>query len=422
MNSGNAKVTHSLKKVFVGVTAANFVAAGFGFLTTVIPARLMDISSFGRLSFIFSLVTMLACVADFGFSPTVVIYYNRHRSESGMQALWKVNRLFFRFLLATAVVSLPIVTVIGRFYHLDVREIVVVTISFLLYAVVRYCASIHQATGNWARYNVITYLTSVVRFLVMGGCAGTTFIMTGNAGYGVLLSGFLVQSIITSIGSWTFTSANYRRAEVLQPEERQEIMQSLLPLGFSAVVIVVCMRFDSMIIQKVLGEHELGIYAAANTLAFAFPILTASLMNVLLRESSRMSDTFLPWLLSTQKRFLPLLLAAFVIAQTCSAPLITLIFGDRYREAIPVFRLLLIPYMGGIFFTPLESYFYAREPRTILGLKTGQMLVIITGSMVLIGSFRLYGVAAAIVLSRVLGWLFIYAKSTLILASNRLDS
>jgi O-antigen/teichoic acid export membrane protein len=422
MKTVNAKVPLSLKKVFIGVTAANFAAAGFGFLTTVIPARLMDISSFGRLSFIFSLVTMLACVADFGFSPTVVIYHNRHHSESGMQSLGKVNRLFFRFLLAASVVLLPLVTVIGRYYHLDAREIAVVVISFLLYAFVRYCASIHQATGNWPRYNLITILASVVRFLVMAGCAGTAFLMTGNAGYGVLLAGFLAQSVITGIGTWSLTSPIYRPAEALLPEERREIMQTLLPLGLSAVVIVVCMRFDSMIIQKVLGEHDLGIYSAANTLAFAFPILTGSMMNVLLRESAQMPDTFLPRLLAAQKRYLPLLLATFVIALTCSSSLITLLFGDRYREAIPVFRLLLIPYMGGIFFSPLESYFYAREPVTILWMKTGQMAIIVIGSITLIDSFRLYGVAAAIALSRVVGWAFIYTKSASIIASNRVTA
>jgi O-antigen/teichoic acid export membrane protein len=419
MNSANTRMPLSLKKAFYGVTASNFAAAGFGFLTTVIPARLMDISSFGRLSFIFSLVAMLSCMADFGFSPTMVIYYNRYRAKHGMQALGKINRLFFRFLFVVTIVSLPFVAIIGQFYHLEAREIIVVVICFLLYTFIRYCASIHQATGDWSRYNVITIITSVMRFLIMAGCAGTAFLLTGYAGYGVLLTGFLIQSVINGVGTWALSRPIPFSAAVLLPEERREILQTILPLGLSAIVIVVCMRFDSLIIQKVLGEHELGIYSAANTLAFAFPILTGSLMNVLLRESAQLSDAFLPRLLAAQKRYLPLLLAAFAVALTCSAPLITQLFGNRYSEAIPIFRLLLIPYMGGIFFTPLESYFYAREPNTILWLKTGQMAIIVIGSLAMIDSFRLYGVAAAITLSRVLGWIFIYTKSSLVIASNR---
>jgi O-antigen/teichoic acid export membrane protein len=419
MNQGVSRAPISLQRIFFTVTAANFIAAGFGFLTTLIPARLLDVSTFGRFSFILSLVTILSCLADFGFSPTVVVYYNRHREKLGITALGKVNRLFFQFLLCVSVLSIPLIVLIGLFYHLDSREVLVVVCAVLLYVVIRYCSSIHQATGDWNRYNAITIITSVTRMLIMAGSAWAALVVTSIVGYGLLLAGFLIQSIVNGIGTWMFSRPFHVSDTTVSLEERRDIFKTLLPLGMSTVVIVVCMRFDSMIIQKVLGAHELGIYSAANTLAFAFPVLTGSLMNVLLRESSKLSDTFLPRLIATQKRYLPLLLLAFAVAMICSGPLLTLLFGTRYSEAIPIFRVLLIPYMGGIFFTPLESYFYAKEPRTILWLKTGQMAVIVGGSLLLIDEFRLYGVATAIALSRILGWIWISTKSYRVIALNR---
>ncbi|MEI6205642.1 MAG: oligosaccharide flippase family protein [Desulfuromonadales bacterium] len=401
-----------MKKALLGVTAANFAAAGFGFLSTVLLARLLDVASFGRISFIISLVTIFSSIADFGFSPTVVIYYNQQQSKIGAQSFSAVNTLFLVFLGAFALLSLPVLAGIMNYYDMNITEVLVVFVVFLFYCVQRYSTVLHQAAGNWRGFTLLTCGANVARLLILAGAAGGAWWWRGQIGYTDLLAGLVIQAVVVGSSTLLMSKRYFSGFGKVSRQERQKIYTTLIPLGCTAIVIVVCMRFDSLVIQKYLGAGELGIYAVANTLAFAFPVITGSLMNVLLREASQMKDELLPRMMAVQKKFLPWML--FVLATTLlvSSPLITLLFGDHYKEAASIFRILLIPYLGGVFFTPLESYFYAREPMTILRLKSIQMLIIVIGSMTLIVPFRLYGVVTAILISRLVAWVFLYSKST----------
>jgi O-antigen/teichoic acid export membrane protein len=115
---------------------------------------------------------------------------------------------------------------------------------------------------------------------------------------------------------------------------------------------------------------------------------------------------------------MPYGLSLLVITWAAAGIVVPMLFGTRYAESVGIFRILMLPYLGGVFFTPLESYFYAREPMTILGLKLWQTMVVAVGSLAMIGWLHLYGVALSILLSRVTGWIFIYVRSAKAVASG----
>jgi O-antigen/teichoic acid export membrane protein len=399
-------------KLFFGVAASNFAGAGFGFLLTVFLARVLDVPSFGKANFIFSVISILAGFADFGFSSSLVVFYNRFRADSPNDPLLTVNAVYAKYLLFVSFIAIPLLSVLGRFYALSHWETAVIYFSFLLFSLYRYMASVHQATGNWKRFNILIVANSIVKFLsvtLLVLAAGTFFPLQSR--FGGLMAGYLCYSLIIFVFAVLLTWRKIQFTFTTDAMQAGQFYKILLPLGTAALLVTICMRFDSMLIQKYLGPHDLGIYSAANTLAFAFPLITGSLMSVLLREMAH-DPSQLTRILAAQRKFLPYGLALLVITCASAGIVVPMLFGARYVESVGIFRILLIPYLGGVFFTPLESYYYAKEPMTILGLKLWQTIVVAVGSLTMISSLHLYGVALAILLSRVTGWIFIYGRST----------
>ncbi|HHQ4902756.1 TPA: oligosaccharide flippase family protein, partial [Aeromonas veronii] len=67
----------TIKKDIYSVIFSNFMAAGLGFVLNIVLARLLDVDEYGRIFLIFSLVTVLYTIFDFGFNSAQVIFYNK---------------------------------------------------------------------------------------------------------------------------------------------------------------------------------------------------------------------------------------------------------------------------------------------------------------------------------------------------------
>ena len=200
------------------------------------------------------------------------------------------------------------------------------------------------------------------------------------------------------------------RFKLLTKEDFMEFKKILIPLGISNLFMLVSMRADNLIIEKVLGSESLGIYAAANIMALMFPLITSALRNVFLQKGAGQGKEFLTYILSNQKKYLPYLILILVIFIASSKYLFLLFYGVKYIESANIFRILIIAYTGGVLFTPIESYFYGKDQKMIKNLKFFQMVIIILGVIGLIYPLGLIGVAMAILISRVFGWVYILFK------------
>ena len=171
------------------------------------------------------------------------------------------------------------------------------------------------------------------------------------------------------------------------------------------------MRIDNILIEYSLGIEKVAIYSAANSLAFVFPLFTGSIMKVLMKEISKNSLAYLDKIFFYQKKYFIYLILSIIVVYFLSPYIITLIFGHKYIPSIPIFQILSIVYIGGIFFTPLESYFYTEAPKNIFILKISQFLIILILGIIFVNVFNLKGMAFAIVLSRFFAWGYLYIKS-----------
>lgn len=401
-----------MRKAFFSVAASNLAGAGLGFLINVLLARLLDVASFGRINLVFSLIMIFYTVTEFGFGNSAVIFYNRHRDDKGADSISVVNFIYLRFLLLVTVLSFLVMLFLSKLYALSSLEITVVFVSFVMFGAYRYLCAIHQAVGNWAQFNILTLSNNILKALCIAIALVVLSVWLGIENYyNSVIYGYIVYSVLLLLIALIATKSFMVLPKNVNKDEIKEYIKILTPIGIAGVFIIITMRFDSLIIEKWLGSGPLGIYSAANSLAMVFPIITGSLMNVVLRESAGDKALFLEKVLTNQKKYLMTLLLVMATSYILSDFIIGVLFGSTYADAVAIFKVLLIAYIGGVFFTPLESYFYANHPNVILAMRFVQMITLILLSVSLIGKFGILGIAYSVVLTRIIAWVFFYIKS-----------
>ena len=396
-------ITRAVVTVFIG----NLAAAALAFVLNVALARLMSKSSFGRINLIFSIVVVLYTIGDFGFSTAVVVSYNSRKSDDP-DLIGRLNRCFIEFESFVIPILIASLFFIRSLYGMTYFEIITTVIALTCFCLYRYGLSVLQALGEWAKYNILNIGGNFLKILIiMPLLLGIAF---WGGTYKAALVGYMLQSVGLIILTAWFLSY---KMSIISPnnETRKALWQVLWPIGVANTCIIITMRFGVFITESVLGSGHVAVFSVANTLSLIFPLLTTSMMNVLVREAAAIpGEHFIRTLLAKQRRFLPYLIPVVIGAISIANPMVKLFFGNSYSEAGPLFALLLIPHVGGIFFSPLESYFYSNHQLFIMKFKAVEMLVMIVFSTMLIFKFGLYGVAMATIISRIFGWLYLYRK------------
>jgi O-antigen/teichoic acid export membrane protein len=410
-----------LKAAFFSVFMGNMITAMLGFTLNVLLSRFLTVAEFGRISLIFSLVVTLFTIADFGFSNTVVIFYNKYRQIYSNNPLYYLNTIYLRFwLLISCSGGLIIYFFIRNYFGMNYMESTVIFLVFVPFMLFRYLNSCNQAYGRWLKFNILNILNKFLQIAAIFSGALVLYYFAGKSRYISVLTGYAIYPFLLLIVS-LIVNFRYLRFSVLKENKSsiiKDISRIAVPLGITNIFVIISMRFGYLATDKLLGSEALGIFAAANTLALVFPLITSSLMNVLLRETATRKHEFLAKIIASQKRYTPYLVMFLIAGIILSRPFIMLVFGENYAASANIFRILLVPYVGGIFFTPLQSYFYSHKAKTIMAVQFIQMAIVVTGSIFFTRFLGLTGIALAILISRLAGWIYISTAAGIILKSK----
>lgn len=170
----------------------------------------------------------------------------------------------------------------------------------------------------------------------------------------------------------------------------------------TASIIAIAARADHLIGKELLSPEAFGQYALASTLAMAFTLLQAAFMSVSLHAAAQGSN----WeqVKAQQKTILPWLVGAAAVVVFTAQWIIPAVFGERYAGSVQIFQVLVLITLSGMLFTPVESFFSAKNAKAVTQVKLLQMF----GAVGLgIGAAFLYGavgMAVAVLASRWVGW------------------
>lgn len=330
-----------------GVVARNAAARSGGEIVAklasvvffVAVARVLGEEGFGDFMFAVSFTAVLFVVSGFGTDELMAREVSRERG--------RVHAYLSNVVAVKAAVSVLVfgvaylVMVIGN-YPSDVRAAVfLVGLGACLENLGRSWAAVFQA---WERMEFISLVLIIQRILTaVGGAialaAGGGLVEVSAVYAGATLVGFLVGVLLL-------------RRFIIHPNWKIDtsrwlpIIKAGVPIGLLSLLFSVLLRLDQTLISYLSGgdNREVGFYAAA------FRLVEATLF-----VSWSFGEAMLPWLARGegmggrtmadgyeigQKALAAVLMPVAVIFVLLADPIVDLVYGPDYAEAVPSLQLL----------------------------------------------------------------------------------
>ncbi|GAA4411108.1 O-unit flippase [Advenella faeciporci] len=216
----------------------------------------------------------------------------------------------------------------------------------------------------------------------------------------VCVSSFDMFSLAVSYYVAYLTRGNASFFKCFNVEVAKKLLKNSWPLILSSLVVTIYMRIDQIMIKEMLGEYEVGIYAAAVRLSEAFyfipVLLTSSLFPAILNAKKESKKLYQKRI---QRLYAFLVWMAIIIAlimTLLSDWLVTLLYGKEY---LPAGKVLVIHVWASVFvFIGVAFYKYLMAEnlikidfqRTLAGAVANVGL-----NLILIPKYGLVGAAVA---------------------------
>ena len=398
-----SKTLQDLLKVLSG----NIVSQGIGFLTTIFVSRDMGAEQYGIFSLLIAIFTIAVQISDFGISTSYVKYVSENLS--------KAREIFFTIVVSKIILSIIIMVClyilsgyISQFFFETMKYqhiIMFIGVGVLFHSMLGVVISHYQATQHFKRlayaniaHNTLRFLAIVVITLLFAESEHMEYFIYGYLySAGVILLFIIIKNISTLSLNYTFELKHF-----------QEIYKLGFWIFLSSFAVMIFLRLDIVMLQKLSSSSEVGYYSAAMNLAMIFPLITSSLTATLLPKMNNFLQTnsikkYIFFILKKGIYVLPFLLFVELI----SSLLILLLFGKAYTGSIHVFQVLILSYGIGIIVNPISLVFYSIKRAYILTIQNWMQLFLnYFGNILLIPLYQAEGAAVSTLIVNVFGGLF----------------
>jgi PST family polysaccharide transporter len=368
----------------------NYASFGLGkflvFITTAILARLLSPDDFGLVALATLAVNYLSVLKDLGLGDALI--QRREDVEEAANTVFTLNLILGVVLTLASVAIAPLAAAYFR-QPLVIPLLRALGLTFAINAL----GSVHivmlQRQLDFRRKLIPDIGRSIVKGVVSIGCA------LAGMGAWALVIGQLAGVVIGVLIAW----AVYPWRPRLMINSK--LAFGLLKFGMSLIIIqvftVIEDNLDYLIIGRRFGEAPLGIY----TLAYRLPeMLVISLLwvmaSVIFPAYSTVQDQpdilrrgFLATIRFTEILAVPICLGLFLAAD----PIVRVVFGPQWLEAIPVLRVLAIfALFTSIGFNVGDVYKAVGRPDILVKLSIAY-LATLTPALIFGANFGLVGVA-----------------------------
>jgi O-antigen/teichoic acid export membrane protein len=328
----------------------NFMVLLSGLFVGVWVARYLGPQELGVFSYVIAVTSIFAGIAKLGLDDIVTqeLISRPHESETIMgTALWLkfAGGMVTFFLVAVLMLAFEAEYSIRVFIFLVAAGLPLQSLE-----VVDFC---FQARVNAKPVTIARIFQLLVSVVIRVG------LIIGGAG----LLWFFVVNLVNSVtlaAAYLFAlRRNYQQLHIFRRFDAvlaKNMLHSSWPLIFSALVIMIYMRIDSIMIKEMLGQYDAGIYSAAVKLSeiwYFLPFLLAKSLFPAVINARKISEEFFARRITRLYLFmggLGTLLA--VICVVLAGPIVTLVYGDAFKNAAPVLVIhawCLIPvFIGGV--------------------------------------------------------------------------
>jgi len=154
-----------------------------------------------------------------------------------------------------------------------------------------------------------------------------------------------------------------------------------------------------------------GLYSAAYTFAFAFPIIAGTITTILLPKVSGLSgiEEIIEYIRKSLRFTIPILVP-LIILLFIAKPLIMIFYGVKYQQSVIIFQTLIIGFALSIIINPISLIIYSlNKPEILAYLNIIQLILNFFGNILLIPPYGAVGAAITTLIVRIIGTIFICA-------------
>jgi O-antigen/teichoic acid export membrane protein len=314
----------------LGAQAANFALR---ILSLVVLARLLDPKDFGLVGMVTAFTGVLSLFRDFGLSSAVI--QRADITEEQISTLFWINLLVG---IVLAILTLAMAPVIAAFYHEPrlLAVTAVLSVGFFVNAAgVQHGALLQREL----KFTAVAIINTVS--LVLGTAIGIGMAIKGY-GYWALVVMTVVQPLVTTVGCWLAVSwipgRPHRRAGI------RSMMHFGGTITLNSLVVYIANNFEKILLGRFWGADALGIYGRAyqliniptDNLNSAAGEVAFSALSRLQNDPPRLKNYFLKGYSLILAMTLPVTIACALFA----GDIVMVFLGPKWREAVPIFRLL----------------------------------------------------------------------------------
>lgn len=335
-------------------------AALLSFLTAIVLARNLTTSQFGLFSILFSAMTVLWSATNFGDSAYIRFVNARTEEEPRARYLAGVFVIEGATILGLALCAAPAAWFISHQLIGDARYFDPLLLGILFGLALNFVslwAAIYQAED---KFFVFSLLRTIANLTIFSG------VVTLAAWSSLSLSGVYAVHAV-AVGALT-TAAIVAIARKMRPFDVDRALVGRL-VSFSKwlmagnLAYVLVQRLDVFALAAFASPAAVGQYGAAVRVSVAASLVTGSIASLLLPRATRVgpSRSDVAVYIRHVTRFAAVLVAAIALIWLTIPLWVPLLLGDRYSDAIPLARILLVGSAFVAAYTPLSQLFVAQE-------------------------------------------------------------
>lgn len=359
--------------------AGGLLSAVLTFFVNIIAAKYLIVREFTQFAVFINSTVILSAVFEFGLSSSLVVIYKkkgRHYCE-----VLSSHAIFLMCILF--IVISPIL-----YAYWSIGGVICLLASFLI-TVHKILNVFNQIDELWGRYSFNNILCNFVK---LNFVLFAVILHPENVIYALwALAIAYIVSIIYMISGRNIKLRLYKDGVNFRTE-----FNLLFKFYLITAIVALLMRVDVLIINYV-GLNAAD-YFIASTLCMLIPLLNSSVTSVLVKVGTNHVRN---------KHKIRLIIFIILGYLLCSKYVITILYDEQYKDATNIMYILAVAYAIGLYFTDKESELYHQSNNRLLYLKISQLSVLAFGSFPLLFYMGETGMACAVLLSRLSGWVYL---------------
>jgi O-antigen/teichoic acid export membrane protein len=380
-----------------GIFSTNVFILGLVVISGIILPRLLNPSALGRL---YSLIALTAIVSSFtflGMRSSLLMHLGKRKYEEQLI----LSALVYIFLLSSVLSTLALLFFFFFLSndHYTLLIVLLVCLVNPIEFIISYMQGYNLAMSRFGNFNRLNWVPKQVYLLAI-------LLFVGVLGWNIkgAILALIISNLITImlyLVIYPIKTDGFRKGAI-----PYKVIKSLVGYG-SLYALAFLMtklnhKIDILILKKMCDIAEVGYYSLAANVAETIWEIPIAIGLVLMTRSANHSDQKVVTgeVCSSLRISLLVVLLVALILYLMAPPLVTILFGERYSDSIPIIRTILPGILFFVILKILNSQFVGtgKPQLTMIALIPGLVINVFL-NLLFIPSYKGIGAAMATNLS-----------------------